>query len=186
MDNITQFSIYTAKIFEELYASFPVPKFIDQEKMISIYLSFDKDDEISKEKEFVAAVELVKIFHEMDPDNVTTSHDYDERKVKSENKIMELNYEKRIDRDNQIEIFTGTLDFLISEGLILKIDRKGYRLTSRSFSHLNKTFEEGKVREEDRSYIFAIKNMFDQTKSISKEVAVGTAIAIIPKLLGYN
>ncbi|MEF1218154.1 hypothetical protein REH76_10090, partial [Photobacterium damselae] len=62
----------------------------------------------------------------------------------------------------------------------------GCRLTSKSFSHLNKTFEEASINEQSKSYITAIKTMFSETKSISREVLVGTAIAIVPKLLGYS
>ena len=36
------------------------------------------------------------------------------------------------------------------------------------------------------TYIVAIKNIFSQTSSISKDVAVGVAINVIPKILGYS
>ncbi|WP_309266618.1 hypothetical protein [Aeromonas salmonicida] len=193
MDNIEQFSIYTAKIFEELYSSFPVPKRIDNSEMISLYLSFDKHDEIKKLHSIKSRAELVGILKEADPEAFEEiikpqlgAVYIDETLVVTEGKLRELEFEKQNEIRYQMSILSGTIDFLESEGLIVFVDKKGYRLSSKSFSHLNKSFKNGKVENDDESYIVAIKNMFGQARSMSKEVVVGTAITIIPKLLGYS
>jgi hypothetical protein len=98
--------------------------------------------------------------------------------------LHQLDNEFSSEKHVQESIYKGTLDFLISENLIKNIPHDVYRLTSKSFAHLNKTFKEGKVESEESSYIVAIKKLFTHTSSMSKKVAVGVAIHMIPKLLG--
>ncbi|WP_336916288.1 hypothetical protein [Vibrio cholerae] len=186
MKNIEQFSIYTAKIFEDLYSQFPVPVFIDRDSMIAMYLKFDDHEEMGKYR----LNSQVGDFYEMvkNKNSKLGSLDADQQKNYEISKVRlrELEDEQHNDRLTQVSIFDGTLDFLVDEGLIILLPNKGYRLTSKSFSHLNKTFEDASINEQRKSYITAIKTMFSEGKSISRDVMVGTAIAIVPKLLGYN
>lgn len=185
MNNIEQFSIYTAKIFEELYSAFPIPRFINQDEMIAMYLKFDRHEEVKKYRSLSNASEVYKMVCEHDPELEPWS-DEDQNNLEDINsKLSALENTEHEDKSNQLSIYKSTLEFLNDEGLIVLIPRKGYRLTSKSFSHLNKTFEDATLTTKE-SYITSIKSMFSETKSISRDVLVGAAITIIPKLLGYN
>ncbi len=179
MNNIQQFSLYSAKIFQLLYSSFPVPVGIDRDIMIEEFLYFDKNDELKNLQNTRSHGELITLLGKATPE--------------IENKIRQvseaayaLEHEQRRDEDNQLAIYNGTIDFLAAEKLVIFIPNQGYRLTAKAFSHLNKTFEETGIKENDSSYITAIKKLFSNTGSMSREVAVGTAITLIPKLLGYS
>ncbi len=185
MNNIEQFSIYTAKIFEELYSTFPIPKYINQDEIITMHLQFDKHDEIREYNSLKNSSELSKIIHEASPE--LAKWDYNDQKNLDEisSRLKTLKNAEHEDKDRQLSIYKSTLEFLKDEGLIVLIPYKGYRLTSKSFSHLNKTFEDATLTEKE-SFIASIRGLFSETKSISRDVLVGTAITIIPKLLGYN
>lgn len=186
MKNIEQFSIYTAKIFEDLYSQFPVPVFIDRDRMIAMYLKFDGHEEMRQYRLKSEAGDIFEMVNAENPELGLWDADKQKSVETAKARLRELEDEEHHDRFAQVAIFDGTLDFLVDEGLIVLVPNKGYRLTSKSFSHLNKTFEDASINEQSKSYITAIKTMFSETKSISREVLVGTAIAIVPKLLGYN
>ena len=182
MNNIEQFSLYTAKIFDVLYGNFPVPTSIDENEIISEYLLFDKHEELKELQHKKNLAELLV-------------HSFDEEEQKKEISAKlpviqancdDLESEKTEEQKKQKKIYQGTINFLIAESLIHVCSHGGYRLTSKSFSHLNKTFKDGTIEGDDSSYIVAIKNIFSQTSSISKDVAVGVAINVIPKILGYS
>ena len=61
MKNIEQFSLYTAKIFDVLYENFPVPVSLDEQKIISEYLVFDKHEELKSLKLKKDIAEISKI-----------------------------------------------------------------------------------------------------------------------------
>ncbi|WP_244156063.1 hypothetical protein [Photobacterium angustum] len=186
MKNIEQFSIYTAKIFEDLYSQFPVPVFIDRDRMIAMYLKFDSHEEMRQYRLKSEVGDFCEMVNAQNPELGFWGANEQKNNEITKAKLKGLEDEKRHDKVAQAAIFDGTLDFLVDEDLILLVPNKGYRLTSKSFSHLNKTFEEASINEQSKSYITAIKTMFSETKSISREVLVGTAIAIVPKLLGYS
>jgi len=186
MDNIEQFSIYTAKVFEELYSAFPIPKFINHDEIIALHLKFDGQDEIKKLRSSTNTNEIRKMFGDCHPELGAWSNEDQKNFENAKAKLSDLENSKQEDICIQSSILKGTLEFLKDEGLVALIPHKGYRLTSKSFSHLNKTFEEATISEKDKSYITAIKSIFGETKSISRDVLVGAAITIIPKLLGYN
>ncbi|WP_305462826.1 hypothetical protein [Photobacterium leiognathi] len=186
MKNIEQFSIYTAKIFEDLYSQFPVPVFIDRDRMIAMYLKFDSHEEIRQYQLKSEVGDFLEKVNAQNPELGLWDADNQNNVEIAKARLKELEDEERHDKVAQAAIFDGTLAFLVDEGLIVLVPQKGYRLTSKSFSHLNKTFEEASINEQSKSYITAIKTMFSETKSISREVLVGTAIAIVPKLLGYS
>lgn len=179
MNNIEQFSLYTAKIFEVLYEEFPVPVGLDTNGIIAEYLQFYEHEELKK-------LHLQKDFSEI----IEQAGDKElkqkilEKQPRIKENLHVLESKKRDDQYKQESIYDGTLDFLVSEDLIQACPHGGHRLTAKSFSHLNKTFIKGKV--ESSSYIATIKNIFSQTSSMSKEVAVGIAVNVIPKLLGIN
>ena len=186
MKNIEQFSIYTAKIFEDLYSQFPVPVFIDRDRIITMYLKFDSHEEMRQYRLKSEAGDFFEMVNSQNPELSLWDADKQNNVEIAKARLRELENEERHDRVTQVAIFDGTLDFLVDEGLIVLVSNKGHRLTSKSFSHLNKTFEESAINEQSKSYITAIKTMFSEAKSISREVLVGTAIAIVPKLLGYS
>ncbi len=180
MNNIEQFSIYTAKIFEILYQKFPVSHTIAHKEIISDFLLFDKHEELKELKTNKDMGELLEHSFSEAP----RPDDFKEKLENVKSQWRELENERRQDERIQLEIYQGTIDFLLAENLLSTCSQGGYRLTSKSFSHLNKTFKEGKLENEVSSYIGAIKKIFSGTTTISKEVSVGVAVNIIPKLLG--
>jgi hypothetical protein len=113
--NINQFAIYTAKLFDILYDSFPVPINIDRNKIINEYLCFDKDKEIKELKTKQGIGDLVMAIE----DNDTEKRDRVKKSLTRINEEVDsLETEKTNDRKNQISIFEGTMDFLLSEQLI--------------------------------------------------------------------
>ena len=178
MNNIEQFSLYTAKIFEELYDSFPVPKRVDQDKAISDCLSFDKHKELQdlKNKRDIAEF-LIDI------------GDEDAKRI--EGKLSEftkehstLDNEKHSEISLQKAIFNSTLEFLLSEDLVREAECGGYVLTAKAFSHLNKGFENGGIKDQDRTYIKAIKSIF--SADTAQKIGVGLAAKVIPSLLSIS
>ena len=45
-ENVDQFAIYSAKIFDLLYDSFPIPRSISRNEIISEYLTFSRHEEL--------------------------------------------------------------------------------------------------------------------------------------------
>ena len=181
MDNIEQFSLYTAKIFKDLYESFPVPVSIDRNEMISDCLFFDKEDELQdlNIKKDMASL-LIEIGRSDKIDDIK------EKLPSIESKHYELESEKNNEIHYQTEIFSNTLEFLVSEGLVRTPDNGGYVLTAKSFSHLNKNFEKGALNEGESSYIKTIKTIFSRTTGVSEKIAIGVAVKVIPSLLGIS
>jgi len=181
MDNIEQFSLYTAKIFNELYESFPIPVNIDRYEMISECLLFDKDNELQdlKSKKDMASF-LIEMGHNDTTDKIK------EKLPSIEEKHSELESEKQSEIYHQTEIFNNTLEFLVSEGLVRIPDSGGYVLTAKSFSHLNKSFSNGALNDEESSYIKTIKSIFSRSAGISEKIGIGVAVKVIPPLLGIS
>lgn len=86
----------------------------------------------------------------------------------------------------QLSIYKGTLEFLIHEGLIRESDNGGYQLTSKSFSHLNKTFTDGSIEGVESTYITALRAVFLKSSTTSVDIAGGTAINVLTKIFGYS
>jgi len=181
MKNIEQFSVYTARIFEILYESFPVPSTLKEDGIISDYLMFDSHEELKKLQFKKDVAELSNKPELSDIEGVAI---ISPEKIECE--ILELKQEQNSDRDTQKKIFLGTRDFLISEGLIDKTSSNSYRLTAKSFAHLNKTFKKGQINGQESSYIATIKEIFSKTSSASEKVAIGVAVNVIPKFLGLS
>lgn len=103
-------------------------------EIISEHLLFNKHGELKELK-------IQKDIEEMKEHSFSeTPKDKAREKLKtvteSYNNLLE---EQREEQNIQLSIYEGTLDFLITENLISQ-SQNGYRLTSKSFSHLNKTF----------------------------------------------
>ncbi|MDO6569096.1 hypothetical protein Q4561_18645 [Alteromonas sp. 1_MG-2023] len=178
MNNIEQFSLYTAKIFEELYDSFPIPKGLDQDKAISDCLSFAKHEELQDLKNKKDIAELLIVIGHEDAERI-------------EGKLSELKHghsalenEKYSEIYLQKAIFKSTLEFLLSEGLVREAKSGGYVLTAKAFSHLNKGFENGGIKDEDSTYIKAIKSIF--STDTAQKIGVGLAIKVVPSFLGIS
>lgn len=182
MNNIEQFSIYTAKIFELLYQKFPVPFTMDRNEIIYDFLLFDRADELKELKIKNDMADLLEHSYSEEP----REKNFKEKIETAKEQWRELEEERRQDERIQLEIYEGTIEFLLAENLLSACRQGGYRLTSKSFSHLNKTFKEGKLENEVSSYIGAIKKLFSNTTTMSKDVSVGIAVNIIPKLLGIS
>lgn len=181
-ENIDQFAIYSAKIFQLLYDSFPIPKSINPNEVTAEYLTFELNDELDNLK------------LKLDIANIAEYIVDDEPKLKEQTKlpaikdqIMTLEEEKLTDKNKQKAIYDGTLEFLTSEGLLRKYDNGGYQLTSKGFSHLNKTFKDGNITDDkNKTNISVLKTIFDKTSDTSFQVAAGTAVNVITKILGYS
>lgn len=180
-ENIDQFALYAAKIFELLYDSFPIPLAIDRNEVISAYLAFDRHDELKtlKTKEGVA--------------EILEHTDDEEMKARArkalpaiQTQIAELEQIKRSDRRRQEQIYEGTLVFLTSEEIIRNYDREGYQLTSKGFSHLNKSFKDGSISNEESTNISLLKNVFKKSAETSLQLATGIATNVITQVIGYS
>jgi hypothetical protein len=184
MKNIDQFSIYSAKIFDVLYESFPVPTRLNENDIISEYLIFNKHKELKDltlEKDIAELADSPELADIVDREKISS-------KIISElkNEIWEIEKEENDDLNNQKSIFKGTLDFLVSEGLVLNQSPGSYRLTAKSFSHLSKTFEKGNIKSQDSSYISTIKRLLSKTALASEKVGIEMAVKVIPQFLGLS
>lgn len=181
MNNIEQFSLYTAKIFEELYDAFPIPIWIDKAKITSGCLLFDKNEELQDLKNKKDMAQLLVEFH---------NHEYT-KKIKEklpgiERAHSNLENEKNSEIWHQSAIFSSTLDFLISEELVRRPENGGCVLTAKAFSHLNKSFKNGAVNNEDSTYIKTIKSIFSSTADTAEKIGIGIAVKVIPSFLGIS
>jgi len=70
------------------------------------------------------------------------------------------------------------------EDLVREAESGGYVLTAKAFSHLNKGFENGAIKDEDSTYIKAIKSIF--SSDTAKKISIGLATMVIPSLLGIS
>jgi hypothetical protein len=182
--NIEQFAIYSAKIFEVLYDSFPIPTSLDRNSIISEYLTFDQSEELKKLKlkNDIADIAETVVFSDDEDWNEGLKHQLPAIKTR----IFELENEQRNDRHRQELIYGGTLDFLIFEQLLRELESGGYQLTAKGFSHLNKVFEDGKISADRRSNIAILKTIFEKSSDASIQVAAGTAINVVTRILGYG
>src|SRR5690554_577122 len=179
-DNVDQFSIYAAKVFEILYDSFPVPSAIDRREVIAEYLTFDNDEELKKLK---IARDFADIVDHVDDEELKAKAK--EKRPAIEARLAELERDQRNDVERQEQIFNGTLDFLCWEGLIRDCDN-GYQLTAKGFSHLNKSFKGGEIADEQDKNISVLKAVFEKSSDTSLQVAAGTMVNVLTKVLGYG
>lgn len=180
-ENIEQFAIYSAKIFQLLYDSFPISRAISKDEVILEYLGFDEK-------------ELKQLKTKIDIASLAKYTDDEEFKLKVqtvlpkiEAKVNELEEAQYNDKKRQSLICEGTLEFLTSENFIRKYDNGRYQLTSKGFSHLNKVFKDGVITDDkEKTNISVLKKIFDKTSDISLQVAADTAVNVITKVLGYS
>ena len=179
-NNIDQFSIYTAKIFEILYDSFPIPSAIDDREIIKNYLTFNKNKELEELKHKRECIGLFSIINDEKANAIAKEYAPIINKQYSE-----LEHELLVEKRQQKQIFNGTLDFLCYEGLIRECDY-GYQLTSKGFSHLNKSFKGGEITNENDRNISILKSVFEKSSETSLQVAAGTIVNVLTKVLGYS
>lgn len=181
MNNIEQFSLYTAKIFEELYDSFPISIGVDPNQFITDCLLFNKDEELQDLKNKKEMAQLLVMF-----DNLKETEKIKEKLPEIEKAYSSLENEKMNEVKYQKAIFSSTLDFLISEGLVRRPEDRGCVLTAKAFSHLNKNFKHGALNNEDSTYIKTIKSIFSSTTDAAEKIGIGVAVKVIPSLLGIS
>jgi hypothetical protein len=182
MNNIEQFSLYTVKVFDILYASFPLFVTLDKTEIVSEYLKFDRHDDIEKLNLSKAYMEIVEMAGEDNKELMEIKAEVREKGPEIVKTLGSLERERENEKATQSAIYDGTLRFLESESLIRK-DKTGYQLTSKSFSHLNKKFTCTTILDEGGTYISAIKNIFSTSSSISVGAATGAATEILTGLL---
>jgi len=191
-NNIQQFGLYTAKILDILYDSFPIPTSITRNEVIAEYLLFVREEELAEEEEAEYKVELktkedfVELFKLIDSLSYEIKCEANEALPKIDEQLRALESEQNNDQNKQIVIYEGTLEFLVSEELIRKSENGGYQLTSKSFTHLNKTFKDGLIEGKEKTIIAALRSVFIKTSSTSLDIASGTAINILTELLSYS
>ncbi|MGI5013307.1 MAG: hypothetical protein ACRYGO_19055 [Janthinobacterium lividum] len=180
-ENIDQFALYAAKLFELLYDSFPIPLTVDRNEVIAGYLAFDQDDEIKTLKNKEGFAEILEY---------TDNEEMKARARKAlpaiQTKIAGLEKARHSDKHRQEQIYEGTLAFLIFEQIIRKCDHGGYQLTSKGFSHLNKSFRDGSITPEENTNISLLKNIFKKSADTSLQLATGVATTVITRIIGYS
>lgn len=182
-NNINQFGLYTAKIFDILYDSFPIPTTLTRKEIIAEYLLFDKEKELIELKTKKDFTELFDLIHVDDHELKTQARN---ALPKINEKLKSIESDQRSDRNKQVAIYEGTLEFLVSEDLIRDSKNGGYQLTSKSFTHLNKTFTDGSIEGVEKSFISALKAVFLKSSSTTVDIAAGTAINVLTKFMGYS
>lgn len=180
-DNIDQFSIYTAKIFEILYDSFPVPTCINRRETIEKYLVFNNKNEL---RNLRAALDLATIADYSDDNELRLMNQEKSPAIRA--RISQLDYEQRSDIARQEHIFEGTLEFLCWEGFIRERESGRYQLTAKGFSHLNKSFTGSKIGNAQEKNISILKAVFEKSSDTSLQVAAGTAVNVLTKMMGYG
>jgi len=142
--NMDQFAIYSGKILAELHDSFPIPKYLDGNKISSEYAIFRHSDELNEtdtKREFFTILEQVG--------NETQKQDAKNTLPNLNERADQLRKEKTEAYALQKAIFDGTLDFLVSENIIRESESGKYLLTSKGFSHLNKSFKSGAIADDE-------------------------------------
>jgi hypothetical protein len=179
--NIDQFALYAAKLFELLYDSFPIPSSINRNEVISGHLAFDQADELTTLKTKEGVAEIVEY---MDDEEMK------ERVRKAlpaiKEKIVRLEKAKYFDKHRQEQIYEGTLSFLMSEQIIRKCDNEKYQLTAKGLSHLNKSFRDGEIINGEHTNISLLKNIFKKSADTSLQIATGVAVTVITRIIGYS
>lgn len=178
--SIKQFGIYSAKILNVLYDSFPIPVFIDRNEVISQYLSFDQVAELERLRLGRDMAELVQMTNDE-----TEIERAQQALPDISSRISNLEESQRSDRNNQEKIYDGTISFLVAEGLIRPINRQGYQLTAKGFSHLNKKVQGGGISDSDKTYIVALRSLLEKSSAATFDIAAGTAVNVITKLISY-
>lgn len=178
-NNIERFSIYSGKILEILSSKFPVPYHLKDSEVISEFLKFDKHDELKEKGYAIDVAEMVIAMEAHNDDEVAFAR---KKKAELEQCVDDIKDEERRDYASQASVFQGTLTFLIAEDLIREADDGGYQLTSKSFLHLNKNFENGRLSDSDTP-LCRLKGIFYSGADVSKKVAVDTAINVISSAL---
>ena len=180
--NIDKFAIYSAKIFQILYDSFPISRTINKDEIILECLDFDKSEEL---KQLRTQIDIASFAEYTDDDEFKLKVQHKLPMIEA--KAKELEEAQYSDKKIQNLICEGTLEFLASEDFIRQYDNGRYQLTSKGFSHLNKTFKDGLITDDDnKTNISVLKKIFDKTSDTSLQVAAGTAVNIITKVLGYS
>src|SRR5690554_1822471 len=124
-DNVDQFAIYAAKVFEILYDSFPVPSAIDRRDVISEYLTFDNDEELKKLK---VARDFADIVGHVDDEELKAKAK--EKRPAIETRLAELERDQRNDVDRLMEpwtFFAGKASYVtVTTGI--SSPRRGFRI----------------------------------------------------------
>ncbi len=180
-ENVDQFAIYSAKIFDLLYDSFPIPRSISRNEIISEYLTFSRHEELRELRIKNDIADLVGF-----TDDEELKRKVEERIPVIRDQLTELENEQRTDKFLQERIYEGTFEFLVFEGLFRECESGGYQLTSKGFSHLNRTFKDAAISENPSTNIAILKSIFGKTSDTTLQVAAGTAVNVITRVLGYG
>jgi len=195
MNNIEQFGLYTAEILDTLYRSFPIPIKLNRKDIILTINEFTQTEELkdlkSEQKKVNTTLNLSKDgtpFQKLSiaaGSTLPTEEEVEEARAKKptlDTKIHNLNTELQDSISKQKNIYKGTFDFLISEGLIKEhFDSDDcFSLTNKSFSHLNKTFSGKQIEEKNKSDIRKMKgDLGNSLMSTSVSATVNKAIGFL-------
>lgn len=172
MENISRFSVYTATILQQLYVAFPIPYTLETHSIIENYIAFEKDDELRSLK---LNKEFSEIFDFLGLDGGQTTDQ--EQRFKHKQMLLKIVKERKAAEDLQRDILDGTIDFLVSEGLIRRPDSGGYVLTAKAFAHLNMDFTGGEIADRKNTFI-------QEFGRVTGKVGVGVAIKVVSTFFG--
>ena len=177
--NFEQFSIYSGKVLEMLSSSFPIPFILNESEVIKECLKFDRDEDLKEFRYKKDMAGIVLAFEVNDDEELAFA-----KKIRDEMKqeIDELEEEKRRDSQVQLNVLNSSVDFLIFEGLIRRMECGGLQLTSRAFLHLNKEFINGEVRD-NKEPLSRLREIFSSGADVSRDMAVGVAISVVSAAL---
>lgn len=170
--NIDAFSLYTAKVLDHLFDSFPIPTHIHA-------------------KDFIDAPDVtawLKRIHEI-TSQPTDSNDPLGHLVPAARESEKLSAALTESKQKEA-IFAGTMQFLIAEGFIHNdpecSEWSNYgscQLTAKGLLHLNCEFKDKQLTETGGSIIEAIKRRFSSSSSIEGATVSQVFVGLVTKFL---
>lgn len=175
--NMDQFAIYSGKILEELHDSFPIPKYLDGNQISSEFAIFTRSDELrhlDTQRQFRKLIEEVG--------DAKQKQLARQKLPIIEGRAHKLEKEKADIYQLQQLIFEGTLEFLVSEKIIRECENGKYQLTSKGFSHLNKSFKSGAI-EEDETTVSIIKKLLQKGSDTTLQGVAGALTNVMTQVV---
>lgn len=194
IDNIQVFAVSVAQIMDQLYRSFPMPCRVSASTLEELYgpSAAETEPRVIQPNEadyssllphgFRENTSLAHVAFEAYSESVQSSDGYVIWYWTRDQRISLRDLRQRV--IEVTKVFDATLDFLLREQYICKTSENPtympfhrgfeYVLTSKGFSHLNKSFEGGTIRDEFQHR--TSNRVFTAVKGTGDVAAAGKAI----------
>lgn len=176
MENSLLFTTFVSQIFGELYESFPIAKALPEKEIIESVESRDEFWRVSRElSSVIDLVEILEVSGQLTPEMRVRAS---EKQQAATSRLEE--FEQR--RCRVVDVYQGTVVFLVEEGFIRTMNQGRYQLTLKGFTHLNRSFSQGSIGAGPT----LIDKLLDalRPEHFSGAVTAGTLSNLISKVLG--